>query len=96
MQEIASHVKELKKLQILRFYDKYLAPNAPCRWKLCVRVVAKQHEDALEKMDAADDNNDSTRVISIEDPAEFKRSMPLFAMPEKVDVQVVDLGIKKS
>jgi len=33
------HVKKLKKVDILRFYDKYVAANAPLRQKLCVHVV---------------------------------------------------------
>ena len=93
MQMIAEHVKELSKSQVLQFFDKYVAANGPCRQKLCVQVVAKQHEEVLNKKDEErKDSGDS--IVRIDDPAEFKRSMPLFAMPPKVETKVVDLGIK--
>ena len=125
-------MKKQTKAQVLRFYDKYVAPNAPCRRKLCVHVVAKQHEEKegkeeeeeeasssaaaadeeKEKVDdketttttttetegsttvtAADKKKSNKVVICIEDPDDFKRSMPLFSMPPKAAVEVVDLGI---
>ena len=33
------------------------------------------------------------KAIRIEDPVEFRRSMPLFFMPAKTEVEIVDLGI---
>mmetsp|Transcript_41918 Transcript_41918/g.100697 ORF Transcript_41918/g.100697 Transcript_41918/m.100697 type:complete len:1075 (+) Transcript_41918:137-3361(+) len=110
---IASHVKELSKERVIRFFDRYIAPGAPHRQKLCVTVVAKQHEEALGLGDAAATNDgtsktkneateeeqeeqaDPSPVILISDPNEFKRSMTLFPMPPKVDIDVVDLGIQK-
>lgn len=132
-------MKKQTKAQVLRFYDKYVAANAPCRRKLCVHVVANQHAEEEkeksssssaaaaaaapdeEKVDdkettteettttetegstvtaaAADDkkkkksNNNKVNIIRIEDPVDFRRSMPLFSMPPKADVEVVDLGI---
>merc|ERR1712238_105617 len=159
-QTLAEHVKKLKKVDILRFYDKYVAANAPLRQKLCVHVVAKQHDaeadgenkkdddddnDNEEKIAAAivsssseggeekdqdetkegtamdvdvvdDDNNNknqekqdsakttneslssflsTTKVIRIEDPVEFRRTMPLYPMPPNAPVTVVEVGIKK-
>eukprot|EP00535_Pseudo-nitzschia_heimii_P007247 CAMPEP_0197175956 /NCGR_PEP_ID=MMETSP1423-20130617/2022_1 /TAXON_ID=476441 /ORGANISM="Pseudo-nitzschia heimii, Strain UNC1101" /LENGTH=1096 /DNA_ID=CAMNT_0042625227 /DNA_START=65 /DNA_END=3355 /DNA_ORIENTATION=+ len=113
-QKIADHVKKHTKLQVLRFYDKYIAANAPCRHKLCVHVVAKQHEEEPKSTSAGapsdqnddgksaeeqepEDANGSTNKeplsIRIEDPVEFRRTMPLFALPKKTMVDVVDLGI---
>jgi hypothetical protein len=54
LQIIADHVKNLKKDNALRFYDKYIAMNAPHRRKLCVQVVAKQHDKAAV-LDEEDD-----------------------------------------
>jgi len=113
-QKIADHVKKHTKIQVLRFYDKYIAANAPCRHKLCVHVVAKQHEEEGDEAPApaeSQDNNDApeeekqegtkvgnlelSKAIHIKDPLEFRRSMPLFSMPAKTDVEVVNLGINK-
>ena len=117
-QRIADHVKKHTKLLVLRFYDKYIAVNAPCRHKLCVHVVAKQHEEEQEKPAPTtgapaeqgsssveeeekqpEDANGGTKkeptAVLIEDPIEFRRTMPLFALPKKTNVDVVDLGINK-
>ena len=91
-QKIADYVKKHTKLQILRFYDKYIATNAPCRHKLCVHVVAKQHQDTTKE----DGAGETRAVCTVEDPVEFRRSMPLFSLPAKTEVEVVDLGINKS
>lgn len=90
LQMIAEHVKSLKKDQVLQFFDKYVAANGPFRHKLCIQVVAKQHEDA-----ATNDDLLSKDIVRIESPSEFKRSMPLLPMPPKVSTPVIDLGIKK-
>lgn len=160
-QTLAEHVKKLKKVDILRFYDKYVAANAPLRQKLCVHVVAKQHDNDEDKntkkgdndddndnekkmaaaivssssegveeedqdatkegtaMDVVDDDDDNNKnnqekqdsakttnealssflstanVIRIEDPVEFRRTMPLYPMPPNAPVTVVEVGIKK-
>jgi len=138
-QKLADHVKKLKKVDILRFYDKYVAANAPLRQKLCVHVVAKHHDDDnngnkknddddnekkiaatvggeteemvegavedeedqdQEKNDSSETNKSlsllsTTKVIRIEDPVDFRRSMPLYPMPPNAPVNVVDVGIKK-
>ena len=74
----------MTKNRVLQFFDKYVAKSAPCRKKLCVQVFAKQH---LERMnDPVDDDN----TLLIEDPAAFKRAMPLYPLPEKVPIQVVE------
>ena len=115
-------MKTLKKLDILHFYDKYVAMNAPCRQKLCVHVVAKQHEDededggtavavaaetALaaadkeelggeeEEMKEPEVKTDAAAVIHIDNPVDFRHSMPLYPMPLKANVDVVDVGINK-
>ena len=114
-------MKTLKKLDMLRFYDKFVAMNAPCRQKLCVHVVAKQHEDededgggtavaaetALtadkeeilggeeEEMKEPEAKTDAAAVIRIDNPIDFRHSMPLYPMPLKANVDVVDVGINK-
>jgi insulysin len=89
LQMIAEHVKTLKKGQVVQFFDKYIAANGPCRHKLCIKVVAKQHENAASKKPG------EAGFVRIESPSEFKRSMPLFPMPSNVSISVADLGIKK-
>jgi len=140
-------------VDILRFYDKYVAPNAPLRQKLCVHVVAKQYEEdakhkkdddseneekiaapivsssseggeeeeqaatkegtAMDVVDDDDNNNQekqdsaktkneslsflsTTKVIRIEDPMEFRRTMmPLYPMPPNAPVTVVEVGVSR-
>jgi len=103
-QKIADHVKKHTKAHVLSFYDKYVAANAPCRQKLCVHVVAKQHEVAPEAGEKASENGNTvagktkinaSEVICIDDPVEFRRSMPLYSMPAKVNVDVVALEINR-
>jgi hypothetical protein len=113
-------VKTLKKFDMLRFYDKYVAMNAPCRRKLCVHVVAKQHEDEVsggaaaetalsaaadkeeekvggeeEEMKEPEAKTDAAAVIRIDNPIDFRHSMPLYPMPPKANVDVVDVEINK-
>jgi insulysin len=84
LQQIAEHVKKITKDKVLRFYDKYVAASAPCRRKLCIQVFAKQHED---RMGAEVEKG----VVLIENPTEFKRSMPLYPLAKKADFQVVEI-----
>jgi hypothetical protein len=76
-------VKQISKGQVLRFFDKYIAPSAPCRRKLCVQVFAKQHESCMDQA------IDEETVVVIKDLVEFKRSMPLFQLEKQVEVSVV-------
>lgn len=90
LQMLADLAKTLKKEGIVQFFDKYVAANGPCRRKLCVHVVAKQHSDE------ASSKAGKEGVVMIEDPADFKRSMPLLPMPSAGAKTVVDLGIQKA
>ena len=83
LQQIAEHVKEISKRQVLRFFDKYVAASAPHRRKLCVQVFAKQHEELMKEEVDSD-------TIVIEDPSSFKSSMPLYPLPKRVKIEVVD------
>lgn len=65
---IADHVKDLTKDNVLRFYDKYIATNAPCRRKLCVQVVAKQHEE--EEAIVSEKEDDEQRGVAEEENVE--------------------------
>lgn len=78
-QMIASHVGELSKETVLRFFDRYLARAASHRQKLCVQVFCKNHRGRMGE--AVPDG-----VVLVSDPLEFKRGMPLFPLPETVDV----------
>lgn len=63
------------------FFDKYVAALAPCRRKLCVQVFAKQHQEQMNA-EFSDD------IILIENPEDFRREMPLYPLPKKVEVKV--------
>ena len=94
LQDIAQHVKTLTKDRVLRFFDKYVALNAPCRHKLCVHVFAKQHQERMgqkAKLEGVDADN----VVIVNSPVEFKRSMPLFPLAKQVDVSVASVPSKK-
>jgi len=95
--QIAEFVKVLRKSRVLQFFDKYVAANGPCRHKLCIQVVAKQHEEvvAQKEENPVDGLSHESVVRIITNPADWQRSMPLFAMLSKVDVPVVDQGIQK-
>jgi len=84
LQQIAEHVKEISKRRVLRFFDKYVAASAPHRRKLCVQVFAKQHEELMKEEVDSD-------TIVIEDPSSFKSSMPLYPLPKRVKIEVVDI-----
>ena len=90
LQDIAEHVKGLTKERVLRFFDRYLAPKAPCRRKLCVHVFAKQHQERMGQK-ANLDGVDPDSVAMITDPVEFKRTMPVFPLPKRPEVNVVSL-----
>jgi hypothetical protein len=75
---------QISKGQVLRFFDKYIAPSAPCRRKLCVQVFAKQHEGVMDQV------VDEEAVVVIKDLVEFKRSMPIFQLEKQVEVSVLE------
>jgi len=79
---LAAELKNLSIHQVLQFYDKFIAKDAPHRRKLSIHVFAEQH---LEKYN--DPVEDGITLLKPEDVVEFKRSMPLYALPKKVDVE---------
>jgi insulysin len=96
LQMMAEHVKSLNKEQVLQFFDRYIASNGPSRRKLCIQVFAKQHEDVVSREKGGCDGESAADARTyIDHPAEFKRSMPLFAMPSAITSDVVELGIMK-
>lgn len=71
----------MTKDRVLVFFDEYVAASAPSRRKLSIQVFAKQHEEHIN--DKVGDD-----VILIKNPEEFKRTMPLFPLPKKVEIEV--------
>ena len=71
----------MTKDRVLTFFDEYVAASAPSRRKLSVQVFAKQHEDHMNDKIGDD-------VVLIKNPEEFKRTMPLFPLPKKVEIEV--------
>jgi insulysin len=90
LHDIAEHVKTLTKERVLRFFDKYVAVNAPCRRKLCTHVFANQHAQRMGQK-ATVDGVDPDKTVIIEDPVEFKRTMPLFPLAKRKQVSVVSI-----
>lgn len=114
-------MKTLNKLDLLRFYDRFVAKTAPDRRKLCVHVVAKQYQDQTIDDNAGgndnkeiagetvvDDKEEKTvkeegitntsekdTICMIDDPIDFRRELPLYPMPPKIPVEVVDVVIRK-
>jgi insulysin len=78
---IAAELKEVTKDDILQFFDKYIAKNAPKRTKFCVQVFAERHIDKLESEVSSD-----VVMIGMDEVSAFKRQMPLHPLPEKVDL----------
>ena len=91
LQDIAEHVKSLTKERVLRFFDRYLALNSPNRRKLCVHVFARQHQERMGQK-AKLDGVDPDSIVLIKDPVEFKRTMPLFPLPKRPEVDVVSIS----
>jgi len=88
LQELADHVKGLDKDTVLAFFDNYVAPMATKRRKLCVQVFAKQHVDKMVEENPPIDEGENI-VVMIQDPAVFRRSMPLYPLPKVVELEVV-------
>ena len=76
---IGEEVRKLTPEGTLRFFDKYLAAGAPTRSKFAVQVFASQHQSTMDR-----DVPDESSLVS--EPFDFKRTMHLFPLPAKVDV----------
>jgi len=79
---LATEVKDLSMFQVLQFFDKFIVKNAPRRKKISVQVFALQH---LEHYD--DPVPESITLVRPEEVVDFKRSMSLYELPDKVDVE---------
>ena len=86
-QMIADCVEKITQEETLRFFDKYVAKSGPDRSKMAVQVFAKQHEDAMSAAVP-----DEATLIS--DHNEFKRGMPLFPLPSKVDMEKFKIDLQ--
>jgi secreted Zn-dependent insulinase-like peptidase len=86
-QLVAAEVEKIELTTVLRFFDKFVAKNAPNRRKLSIQVYSKKH---VEKMDEPVPKEGVT-LIRATDVIEFKRNMPLFSLPPKVNVENMKL-----
>jgi len=84
---LAAEVKKLSMFRILQFFDKFIAKSAPRRKKLSVQVFAQQHLDHYD-----DPVPQSITSLRPEEVVDFKRSMPLYELPKKVDVECYKLS----
>ena len=84
LQEIASCVMKIKKKEVVQFYDKFIAQYAPCLRKLCILVFAQKHMEAF-KSSIIDDDITTIYESEMDD---FRRSMSLFRVPDKVALTV--------
>ena len=82
IQLIATHLKSISKIQVLRFFDRYFVKDAPNRRKLSMQVFAKQH---LERYQVA--VAEGVTLIFPEDIDEFQQSRTLFPLAPKVDFE---------
>lgn len=85
-QQIADNVKSLKLVQVLQFYDKFLAKDGNCRTKLSVQVYGKNHVELLDTIEDPESVGDGNTVI-IQDTEQFKRGCTLFPYHESVDLE---------
>lgn len=79
---LATEVKDLSMFQVLQFFDKFIVKDAPRRKKISVQVFALQH---LEHYD--DPVPQSITLVRPKEVVDFKRSMSLYELPDKVDVE---------
>jgi insulysin len=87
LNEIADHCKALTKIDILRFFDRYILASSPFRRKLSVQVFGKE---CAEKMVTAP--TDLRLVIS--DPREFISTQSLFSVQPTVMIDDRKLSIE--
>ncbi len=83
---IAENLETATKGEVLRFFDKYVAKESPHRRKLSVQVFANQHMEHYENPVASE-----VSLIFPEKVEGFRQSMPLFPLPDEVDVELLKL-----
>ena len=84
---IADNLETVSKVETLRFFDKYIAKESLYRRKLSVQVFANQHMENYENPVV-----DGVSLIFPDKVGEFKQSMPLFPLPDTVDVEPLKLA----
>ena len=83
-QNIAACMEKIDRNEVVQFYDKFIAQYAPNLKKLCILVFAQKHMEAFNSS-AIDEK---IRTIHESDIDEFRRSLPLLSVPDKVTVTV--------
>ena len=81
-QLIGDEVKQIKKRQILIFFDKFISKQSDHRSKLCIQVFGKNHAALMDTQ-----MEEGVELIKSDGIAQFKRKMPLFALSEEVDLE---------
>lgn len=79
-QNIAACIQSIEKHEVIQFFDKFIAKYAPCLRKLCILVFAQKH---MEAFSSSNSNNNITTFYE-QDIDDFRRSLPLFRLPDKV------------
>jgi len=77
--------KEVKKMtveKVLRFFDKYVARDAPKRRKLCIQVFGKNHVERMKEP-----AKKGVTLITEDGFVEFRNGMGLFPLAKEVDVE---------
>ena len=82
LEVIAGELKTATKIEVLRFYDKFIVRDGPERRKLSVQVFAKQH---MENYSNA--VTDGVGLIFPENVDEFKNSQALFPLAKAVNLE---------
>ena len=82
LHEIAAYLEHTTLKDVLRFFDRYVAKEAPKRKKLSVQVFAKQH---MENYNSP--VTDGVSIIFPEDVDNFKNNMSLFPLAATVQFE---------
>jgi len=88
LEEIAEEAEKLTKLDVIRFFDRYLHAKSPYRRKLSIQVFGKNHADILDKQ-----NDSGSSPLVIDDPKAFCQSQPLYPVPPTVSIDEMKLDL---
>ena len=77
---IAACMPKIQKNEVVKFFDKFIAQYAPCLRKLCVLVFAQKHMEAFKNSTLTE----NIKTFYESDIDDFRRSLPLFRVPDKV------------
>jgi len=81
-QNIATCLQKIDKNEVIQFYDKFIANYAPCLRKFCILVFAHKRMETFK----SSNENENITIFYESDVEDFRRSLRLFPVPDKVVV----------